>query len=80
MKRYGDNGKFLSEDWYCEDCAKKQVLSDPLEVWDVDGKRQECPDCGSTAIKLIPFAPPDNSFSGAKFLCRACNKAADLEL
>ena len=40
-------------------------------IIDVDGNRQECPECGSLSCELIPFT--GDEFSGASFVCYVCS-------
>lgn len=80
VKKFDYDGYSLGEEFYCPECSEKEVLSDSTSVYDVDGNRQFCPDCDSTAIQLIPHSSADHQFTGAKFICRACGLMQDLDL
>jgi len=46
-------------------------------IEDCEGTAQECPECGSTGIELIPFVGEE--FTGLHFLCNGCRTIQEFE-
>jgi Zn finger protein HypA/HybF involved in hydrogenase expression len=76
-----DKGRFLREYYLCDDCSIKHLKADYYDVFDVENGRLCCPECGSDAIRLIPFQAEEseNLFAGANFVCNGCSTVASLE-